>query len=309
MRVRGMVAAAMMTMAGPVAAETIRVTGVLPAATADAPLLRTIAVARFGGPDGDAVAGAIGTRLAQADDEPRPFFDLVTRPSSADGVIDGQAGVDVAESGHVEIRKRCVEKVKKECVRHERDRVECVRRSVALHGDWRLVRRRDDRILFARTIAQEASDEACEDSGTLSDVGSTVDRMLAAVAAQVRVDVAPHRESWTPRIREGRSGMTGADAATFKAAVGWTKTDVPAACDAFAAIEARAPHPSTRYNVALCAESRGDYARAQAGYASVAAWLPGDADDARKALGRVERLMAGERQMADVQKVRNDARR
>jgi len=75
--------------ATPALAETIRVTGMLPAATSETPLLRTIAVARFGGPDGDAVAGAIGARLAQADDEPRPFFDLVARPATAEGVIDG----------------------------------------------------------------------------------------------------------------------------------------------------------------------------------------------------------------------------
>ncbi len=301
-------AAVVMTVSTPATAETIRVTGMLPAATSEVPLLRTIAVARFGGPDGDAVAGAIGARLAQADDEPRPFFDLVARPAAAEGVIDGQAGVDISESRYTETRKRCAEKVKKECVRHERYVVECLRRSVALHGDWRLVRRRDDRVLFARPIAQEASDQACEDSGTLADVGSTVDRMLNAVAAQVRVDIAPHRESWTPRIREGRDGMSKADAAAFKAAVAWTKSDVRAACDAFAAIEARAPHPSTRFNVALCAESRGDFAQAQAGYASVATWIPGDADDAQKGLRRVERLVAGERQMADVLRVRSEAR-
>jgi hypothetical protein len=297
-----------MTVSTPATAETIRVTGMLPGATSEAPLLRTIAVARFGGPDGDAVAGAIGARLAQADDEPRPFFDLVARPAAAEGVIDGQASVDISESSYTETRKRCAEKVKKECVRHERYVVECLRRSVALHGDWRLVRRRDDRVLFARPIAQEASDEACEDSGTLADVGSTVDRMLTAIATHVRVDIAPHRESWTPRIREGRDGMSKADAAAFKAAVAWTKSDVRAACDAFAAIEARAPHPSTRFNVALCAESRGDFAQAQAGYASVATWIPGDADDAQKALRRVERLVAGERQMADVLRVRSEAR-
>ena len=301
-------AAVVMMVLTPATAETIRVTGMLPAATSEVPLLRTIAVARFGGPDGDAVAGAIGARLAQADDEPRPFFDLVARPAAAEGVIDGQASVDISESSYTETRKRCAEKVKKECVRHERYVVECLRRSVALHGDWRLVRRRDDRVLFARPLAQEASDEACGDSGTLSDVGSTVDRMLNAVAAQVRVDIAPHRESWTPRIREGRDGMSKADAAAFKAAVAWTKRDVRAACDAFAAIEARAPHPSTRFNVALCAESRGDFAQAQAGYASVATWIPGDADDAQKGLRRVERLVAGERQMADVLRVRSEAR-
>lgn len=295
---------ATLTLATPLPAETLRVEGVFPAQAREASFLPTIAVGSFGGPAGGELADAIERRLANLGNDGLPHVRLVTQGLRPDGLLDGRTSVDVAHSDYTESRERCVEKKDGKCVAKQRYTVECVRRTIGLRAELRLVRRSDGALPYAVQKVRDDSHSWCEDSGFASSVDGTVHTMVESIAAEVRLDLAPHAESYTIRVQENRDGLPPDVAAQFKQAVRLTKTDGAAACAAFAAIDRQVPdNGSTTFNLALCAEAAGRYAEAGDRYTRARLFAPRAGDAVSKGLGRVGALAAGAQDVAAMRRM------
>ena len=289
------------TPALPIAAETIRVQGVFAAGAREASLLPTIGVDLFEGPDGDALGNAIERRLTGPGMADAPHADIIAPALRPDGLLTGRAAASVDDFDYIESRERCVEKKDKTCVRREKYRVRCTRRTVTLNADLKMIRTRDGRIVYAMPKRRSSTDNACEDSGFLSPVDGTVQSMIEGMAQEVRLDLAPHFERYTIRIKEDRKALPADLAGQFRAAIHDTKHDAPTACARFAAIGVGAPdHGPTLFNRALCAESAGQYREAFDLYTRARVFAPDAGSDVSKGLSRVAALVAGAEDSAQI---------
>jgi hypothetical protein len=283
----------------PAGAETLRVEGVFAAQAREASLLPTIAVGRFGGPDGAELADAIERRLAKLGADGLPHVRLIPPGLRPDGLLTGETHVAVADSDYTESRERCAEKKDGKCVRKEKYRVACVRRTIDFRADVQVTRRSGGGRPYAASKTRDDRHDWCEDSGFANSVDAAVGSMIESVAAEVRLDLAPHAESYTIRVQEGRDGLPPDAAARFKQAVRLTKTDAAAACAAFAEVDRMVPdHGSTTFNLALCAEAAGRYAEAGDRYARARLFAPKAGGEVSKGLGRVGALAAGAQDVA-----------
>lgn len=291
-------------LATPAAAETLRVEGVFPAQAREASFLPTMAVGPFAGPDGADLADAIERRLAKLGADGLPHVRLIPPGLRPDGLLDGRTDVDVADSDYSESRERCVEKKDGKCVRKEKYRVACVSRTIRFRADLRLMRRSGGALPYAVAKTRDDRHDWCEDSGVASDVGSVVHGFIESIAAEVRLDLAPHAESYTIRVQERRDGLSPEAATRFKQAVRLTKSDAAAACAVFAEVDRMVPdNGSTTFNLALCAEAAGRYAEASDRYARARLFAPKAAGEVSKGLGRVGALAAGAQDVAAMRRM------
>lgn len=288
-----------MVLASSAAAETLRVEGIFPAQVREASFSPTIAVGAFTGPDGEELADAIERRLAKLGADGLPHVRLIPPSLRPDGMLTGHTDVSVADSDYTETRERCAEKKDGKCVRKEKYRVDCVRRAIDFRADRRLMRRTGGGLPYAVSKTRDDRHDWCEDSGVASDVSSVVHGFVESVAAEVRLDLAPHAEIYTIRVQERRDGLPAAAAARFKEAVRLTKRDPAAACAAFGEVDRMVrDHGSTVFNLALCAEAAGRYAEAGDRYTRARLFAPKAAGEVSKGLGRVGALAAGAQDVA-----------
>ena len=288
----------------PAAAETIHVDGVFAAGARAASVLPTIAVGPFGGPDGEELADAIERRLAKLDADGVPHARLIPPSLRPDGLLTGRTNVQVVDSGYTEGRERCTERKDNKCTRRVTYSVACVRRTIALRAELRLVRPGGGRDPYSATKTRDDRSNWCEDGGVPGNVPAAVSSMIEAVAAEVRLDLAPHAERYAVRVQEKRDGLPDAAADRFREAVHLTKSDPAAACAAFAEVDRMAPdHGPTMFNLALCAEAAGRYREAADRYTRARLLLPGAGGDISKGLERVGALAAGAQDVAALRRL------
>ncbi|MFN3989243.1 MAG: hypothetical protein ACK4IS_03190 [Erythrobacter sp.] len=311
------VAAAVLASAG-VRAETLPVEG-LYAAGADAPSrARAIAIAGFAGRGGERVAFAIDTALRGAVVEGRPYFQLTlsdsrfgdsytydrdadpaARPGGVDAVMRGIAEVEVrdTDSGQKEVEECAVRDDRGKCTEKKKVFYPCRARNVTLRPEVRLVARDGD-LLYAKRDTLTLSRRFCQDEQASPAVDDMIAEMAGRFAAMLRGDLAPTYRSEDIRLLESRSGIAKADHAAFREALRLTKSDVAAACDAFAALEANNRRDITvLFNIGLCFESADNLERAAEIYEAVLALSPRKPEPAA-GLARIASRIRAEAQLA-----------
>jgi hypothetical protein len=302
--------------AGALHAETLPVEGIYAAAT-DAPSrAQTIALADFPGRPGERLAFAIDSALRSAVIEGRPWF-AVTFAAPAFGeryTYDGGAnprsggGVDAVMRGIADVQWRDVEagtSEGEECVTRnangqctEKRKVTylCSAREVSLRPEVRLISREGE-MLYGKADTLTASRRYCEDDRTPPAVDAMVEELARSFALAVRRDIAPEYRAEDIRILESRDTIAKEDREAFKTAIRLTKTDVPGACDAFAALEPTNPADvSVLFNIGLCHESAGELDAAEARYRSVLGLRRGKLE-AQAGLERIASRRRAERQI------------
>lgn len=270
------------------AAETLPVSGVYPAGNDAAAELRSIAVERFGGDDGQQVGIAAADRLRAVSIDGEPYFRIVPEGTRADAVLQGTAA---AESRRRDSSPReesvCVERdADRDCIKREKRKIPCWELVVELNTTVRLVRV-DGAVVFALDSEDELPQRFCE-----GDDRPSRERMIRTLAERqadrLRSEFAPEQRAEQIRVMEDRDGLSREDGRAFRDAVLLTKTDRQAACEAWAALEPGNPdHPSVLFNLGLCEESAGRLREANDYYQRV---IRGGKDDgyARQGAGRIE---------------------
>jgi hypothetical protein len=280
--------------AGQAAAESVRMTGKFAAPNREAALLETLRIGRFSGQDGPQFELAVERAIADAVVDGRPHFDLVAgRGGDADGVLNGNVTTGVQTNRFKRKEKRCAERKDGKCVREDEVEVDCTRRVINVNVDLRLARRDDGRIVYS--VSKPRRDEAswCQGQNPPRTTEEAVRQTILSIATEVRYDIAPKVENYSIRFRETTRGLPRDLTRPFRDIVKMTQRDLRAACAAWQAMDAQAPnHPSIVFDLGLCAEAAGDFARAMAFYRRAAPLIGRGGNEATVGAGRVGRLIA-----------------
>ena len=122
--------------------------------------------------------------------------------------------------------------------------------------------------------------------------GAPLGNLYRPLADETARAIMPQTTDYSVRFRESSKGLPKDQEKAFKAAVKQSQRDLPGACAAWSAIDAAAPgHPSLLFDLGLCAEAAGDYARAADLYRR-AAPLMGRDNEADEGARRIDRLLA-----------------
>ena len=269
--------------------ESLERRGTFPARYRDASLLRSIAVARMDGADGPALRMAVERALNAAQ-----HFAIVTswrQRAGADGVLTGNITTGVDRRNVMQERKVCAQKTDGKCTQYKMAQVQCTTRIINVTADLRLADA-GGRIVYA--VSKPRRDEVswCSDENQPRSVEEGVRGMIEDIAIDVRFDVAPADKTYRVRFQEGRKALPKPQADQFKRAVSISMKDLPGACASWSDIDRAAPgNPSVVYNLALCAEAKGDYDGAERLF-NAALQRGVDGGDARAGIDRVRSLRA-----------------
>lgn len=303
---------------GAARAETLPVEG-LYAAGADAPSrARSIAIAGFAGRGGERVAFAIDSALRGAVVHGRPYFQVTLSDSrfgdsyrydrdadpaaqrgGVDAVMRGIAEVEVrdTDSGQKEVEECAVRDNRGKCTEKKKVFHPCRARNVTMRPEVRLVAR-DGELLYAKGDTLTLSRRFCRDEQVTPSVDEMIAEMAGRFAANLRGDLAPTFRAEGIRLLESRSGIVKSDHAAFREALRLTKSDVAAACDAFAALEANNPRDITvLFNIGLCFESADNLERAAEIYQNVLSINPRKIEP-EQGLGRIASRVRAQAQLA-----------
>ena len=294
--------AAMGAAAGPAYAEAVRMTGKFAAPYREAALLDSLGIDRFNGRDGRQLEMAIERALSQPDIEGQPHFDLIAAfggGQGPDGVLSGAVASGVQDSRYKQKEKRCVEREggrdSGKCLKEAEVEVGCTRRVVNVNADLRLVRIADGRVVYSAAKPRRDETSWCEGKNPPRTVEESVRSMILDIAAEVRRDIAPVVETYSIRFRESTKGLAKEFNRPFKDIVKQTQRDLPAACAAWEAMDGQAPnHPSITFDLGLCAEAAGDYAKALELYRRAAPLIGRGSNEATAGVERVDRLIAAQ---------------
>ena len=291
-------------------AETLRVSGIYPAAVDLPGHVEALAIAPFGGDAGAdaelAISDALGSVSINGERYFRVIPDAGYGEAASDALLRGSVHSEVLEErAEPRIVTRCVERNKKgECLETKERAIPC----------WNLSVRMDPRIvltaidgtqMYSHHRSEYESAHFCRDDTNIPSVIDMGNRMIERIANHVRMDLAPRHFSQDHRIMEQRKGLGKADRAAFKQAIRLTKTSASDACAAFDELyQANPGHLSLTFNMGLCAEAFGALDVAQE-YYSQARQIDANHSYHRDGAGRLAARWRADAQLA----ARDDARR
>lgn len=264
--------------AGSAQAETLTIDALYPARDRDAAEVGSLVVERFGGREGRELSFALEGTLAEVSVYGRPYFKVVAERSTApaDAILSGIANAQVQNQPVEESRKQCAERDGNgKCLREEQVKIRCQRRIVTLSPSLRLARIDDGGIVYQRQITKSDQLVVCPDRDVVRSLPDTISILVEQVADEVRGDIAPVFRSDAIRVLEGRKGLDKDQSNRFRDALKATFRDPGQACDIWQALDTEVPgQSSVVFNLALCAEQRGELDEALTRYNQAQTLLP-----------------------------------
>lgn len=264
--------------AEPASAETLSVEGLYPARSPAAAGVGSLVVERFGGRDGRELSFALEAMLAELAIYGQPYFRVVAERSSApaDAILSGIVNAAVQNQPVEEDRKVCVERDDNDkCVREENQKIRCQRRIVTFNPSLRMARVDDGAIVYQRQLQERDQIVWCPDRAAARSVEDTVSALIGNAVAEVRLDIAPVYRSDAIRVLEVRKGLDKDQSNRFRDALKATARNPQGACDIWQALDGEVPgQSSVVFNLALCAEQRGDLDEALVRYRQAQTLLP-----------------------------------
>lgn len=261
---RPLFAATILCLAAPAAAETLPISGSDPASANVNDLLR-LAVDRFEGTDGAAMAQRLEAALGAARFDGRSYYRIVAPESGAaiDALLTGTTRAAVEEVPVTEKRKKCTEydpADKNKCVKEVEVDIRCRRRAITVATTARLVAIKDGSIRYTRPLSARDQQTWCPDRAASRTVEDYVEWAEGDQVQAIRRDLAPIGYAIDVRVDENRKGLAKPAADSFKDAVRLTKSDPTAACDIWAGLtRAAEPTAALAFNLGLCAEMDRDF--------------------------------------------------
>ncbi|GAA0531856.1 hypothetical protein GCM10008941_09030 [Rhizomicrobium palustre] len=287
-----------------------------PANNAQAAELKRVAVAGFGGPEGDYFAYALEAMLSNAEFDGRRYFSLVGsgardvppdravefgRRVGAEGVYSGMLReADFEDYPYEERTSRCVEKnAEGKCVRKEVLVKPCVRREFNMDVVVSLAEVRTGEVVYSARKSGDTSASWCRgDIQPYSD-SDMMDGVLNRILAEIRPDIAPYNKVLQATVIEKTDGLSEGDAARFKAAVKLADNgNIGDACRQWDELKAANPnHPGAVYNVGVCAEANGDFDGALALYEQASRLSLKPDSDIAESIARAKNLIAARQEL------------
>ncbi|WP_026091504.1 hypothetical protein [Blastomonas sp. AAP53] len=275
---RLLIALALGCTAVPATAETLTVQALYPARNREAAQVGSIVVERFGGREGRELSFALEGTLAQVAVLGQPYFRVVAERSSApaDAVLSGIANAVIENQPVEETRKECAERDgNNKCVREEEVKIRCQRRIVTLNPSLRMARLDDGGIVYQRQLSQRDQVVVCPDRQANRSIPDTVSMLVERIADEVRIDIAPDYRADDIRVLEVRKGLDKDQSNRFRDALKATARNPQGACDIWQALDTEVPgQSSVVFNLALCAEQRGELDDALVRYRQAQTLLP-----------------------------------
>lgn len=258
-------------LSGAAQAEVLTIEGMTAADSPEFTEIQSIAIDRFGGRDGRALAFELEDRLSAVTIYDAPYFDIIGGRSAveSDASLSGNVTAGVEQYDSSATRRRCVERDDKgKCVTRKNIKVPCQTRTIDLRAQVRGTRYSDGRSIYTESFPEKNQQTICfgddEDFASSEEIIRT---MISHIAGAVRNDLAPRQYRREIRVLESRKGMAKADGKFFKAAVKMTKSNPAEACRMWDEAAANGQvHISLTFNRGLCAEQRGDLDAAMALY-------------------------------------------
>lgn len=266
---RTILAAGIIALGSPASAEVLPIVSGEAAEATEVASMRGLAVDRFSGSDGRALAAEFELRLARARDRSGADYYAIFSlgsPAAADSVevvFEGGASASVEERRVQQKRKYCTASQEPRTDCEEKDKAErevtCRTRVIALASDIRAAREADGRIVYRRSVPLRDEVTWCPAERVPPSSEEVVGRLIERAAADYAGDFAPRWQTQSVRVLENRKGLSKPQGKKFKAALKATKSNAGEACRLFDELAAEAPtQRSVAFNAALCAEMRGD---------------------------------------------------
>lgn len=295
-------------LSGAAQAEVLTIEGLTPANSPDFVQIQSIAIERFGGGDGRALAFELEDRLSAVTLFGQAYFDILDGRSAvrSDALLTGNVTAGVEQYETTAKRRRCVERNDKgKCVTHKNIKTDCLTRTIDYRAQVRVTRYDDGRRIYTERFPETDEQTICfGDDEDFASSESVIRNMVSATANAVRADLAPKQYRRDIRILESRKGMTKTESNFFKAAIRMTKSNPAEACRMWDEAAANGQvHISLGFNRGLCAEQRGDLEAALDLYNEAGRISPGKSEvtealrrvnDHRQALGDWELRQTGD---------------
>lgn len=289
---RALACAALVMVAG--CSTTVDISARFPPRYADTANLRRIAVANFDGYGGPEFQAALRNELYSAQFDGQPYFTVVTaggpfdpaaaaafgRSVGAQAVILGTVGTDFRTDQYQGSEQRCVERDGDKCKKYKSFPIPCWQRNVDLMVTPSLVSVASGRVVYsAQKRAHRDKSWCANETPSGSDMDLVADAQRE-ITADIRRDIAPYNTTLSATLKTKGEGLSPELKTRFTAAVKAASSgDMGGACEAWKAIDAaQAGNLDTVYDLGVCYESAGDYARAQAQYRKAQGLAPTDKD-------------------------------
>jgi hypothetical protein len=261
-------------------AEVLTIEGMAPAHFPEFAEIQSLAIDRFGGSDGRALAFELEDRLAAVTIHGEPYFVVIGGRSAvqSDATLSGNITAGVEQYETTAKRRRCVERDDEDkCVTHKNIKVDCLTRIIDYRAQVRATRYSDGRSLYTESFPDKHEQTICfGDDEDFASSESVIRNMVSQTAGAVRDDLAPREYRQEIRILESRKGMTKVEGNFFKAAIKMTKSDPAEACRMWDEAAGNGQvHISLTFNRGLCAEQRGDLEVALGLYEEADRFSPG----------------------------------
>lgn len=200
----------------------------------------------------------------------------VGRMVGAKGIYSGVVtAADIKDNPYTEKREECSKKevlydkkgnvIEENCVKWRIYQVPCVKREVLFAFTPKLIEVETGKIIYSRNLSQMQTVQGCQDGGTLPSGLELITKTKGLLKAAFKRDVAPFYVTIEIKLMDSEEGSASKEALLkLNQGIEYAqKNRFDRACELWTEGRALSPDfPSLLYNLAICAEVRGDFGKA-----------------------------------------------
>jgi tetratricopeptide (TPR) repeat protein len=229
----------------------------------------------------------------------------VGKLTGAKGIYTGVVTSRMRDTHYQQNRQECVRKQIKydkkgnayegDCISWRNHAVPCIRRNATFSFTPKLIEVETGRIIYSHSLGEMTSASACQDSGIPLPSGfELMARAKESSMAAFTRDIAPFYATFNIKLMESKEGIASKEAARkLDQGMDYVKNNrLDRACELWGEGRILSPHsPALLYNLAICAEVRGDLENALDMYQEADRALNKPDDKITAGIGRVSRLI------------------
>lgn len=309
----GTLACAMLLLAAG-CATTVAISARFPARYAETTDIRRVAIAGFGGFGGNEFGSALQAELVSATFDGKPYFTVVAtggpndpgrasgygRSVGAQGVILGTISTDFNTQTYQGSESRCVLREDNKCKKYQSFAIACWRRSVDVVVVPRLVKVANGQLIYSSQKTARKNTSWCQGQSQSTSDLSLVTAAHRDILGEIRRDIAPYNAVLSATLKTKGEGLSKEIKPQFASAVkAATDGAMGEACRIWGEVNTASPNNvDTVYDLGVCAESEGAYAKALGLYRQAQSLGTASDRDVVASIARAQNLMQANGQLA-----------